>query len=161
MDKNKKGFTMIELMIVIVIIAILAAVLFPNFMRTREASKLTACKSNLKNMSTAIEIYANDFNGLYPGFSNQGGATTIENLGDPTSPNAHPLISKYINKIMVCPKARSTDYRYIITNPSKYWIYCPAVSINYGANVNSKHKKGNTEGGLVLDSIKGILERLY
>jgi prepilin-type N-terminal cleavage/methylation domain-containing protein len=52
MKRRKKGFTLIELMIVIAIIAILAAVLVPNFMRAREASRLTACKSNLKSLST-------------------------------------------------------------------------------------------------------------
>jgi len=67
MKRRKKGFTLIELMIVIAIIAILAAVLVPNFMRAREASRLTACKSNLKNISTAVETYSNDNDGLYPG----------------------------------------------------------------------------------------------
>ena len=63
---SRKGFTLIELMIVIAIIAILAAILVPNFVRARAQGQLTACKSNLKNVGTALEMYAVDHNGRYP-----------------------------------------------------------------------------------------------
>lgn len=56
---------MIELMIVIAIIAILAAILVPNFIRARAQAQLSACEGNLKQIATAMELYNTDYNG-YP-----------------------------------------------------------------------------------------------
>lgn len=64
--KKRAGFTLIELMIVIAIIAILAAILVPNFLKARAQGQLTACKSNCKNIATALEMYASDNSGRYP-----------------------------------------------------------------------------------------------
>ena len=55
MKRMKKGFTLVEIMIVVAIIAILAAVAIPNFLRYRKSSQATACISNLKQIQTAKE----------------------------------------------------------------------------------------------------------
>ena len=86
MRRSRKGFTLIELMIVIAIIAILAAILVPNFIRARAQGQLTACKSNLKNIGTALEMYSTDNGGRFP--------TTCQLLCrrwlDPELPEGHP-----------------------------------------------------------------------
>ena len=55
MKQMKKGFTLVEIMIVVAIIAILAAVAIPNFVRYRKTSQMNACISNLKQLQAAVE----------------------------------------------------------------------------------------------------------
>ncbi len=59
--RTRRGFTLIELLVVIAIIAILAAILFPVFARAREAARATSCKSNLKQIGIATQLYAQDY----------------------------------------------------------------------------------------------------
>jgi prepilin-type N-terminal cleavage/methylation domain-containing protein len=63
--RHEKGFTLIELMVVIVIIAILAAVALPNFMGATEKARESAVRSAMKTLQTAIEMYATDHSGTY------------------------------------------------------------------------------------------------
>lgn len=60
------GFTLIELLVVIAIIAILAAILFPVFAKAREAARSASCKSNLKQLGTAILMYSQDYDEKLP-----------------------------------------------------------------------------------------------
>ena len=54
-ERMKKGFTLVEIMIVVAIIAILAAIAIPNFIRYRKTSQMNACISNLKAIRDAAE----------------------------------------------------------------------------------------------------------
>ena len=58
--ENKRGFTLIELLIVIAVIAILFAILMPALNKAKEAGKRAACMYNLKNLSYAWNMYADD-----------------------------------------------------------------------------------------------------
>ncbi len=61
-----RGFTLIELLVVIAIIAILAAILFPVFAQAREAARKASCSSNLRQIGTAFQMYAQDYDELLP-----------------------------------------------------------------------------------------------
>jgi prepilin-type N-terminal cleavage/methylation domain-containing protein/prepilin-type processing-associated H-X9-DG protein len=61
----RSGFTLIELLVVIAIIAILAAILFPVFAQAREKARQTTCASNLKQMSTGLAMYRQDFDEMF------------------------------------------------------------------------------------------------
>ena len=62
---GQQGFTLIELMIVIAIIAILAAILIPNFLHARAESQTYSCEGNIRQLATAMEEYAVDNSGTY------------------------------------------------------------------------------------------------
>lgn len=55
MKKSKKGFTLVEIMIVVAIIGVLAAIAIPNFVRYRKTAQARACVSNLKQLQSATE----------------------------------------------------------------------------------------------------------
>ena len=61
-----RAFTLLELLVVISIIAILAAILFPVFARARENARRTSCQSNLKQIGLGILQYTQDYDETYP-----------------------------------------------------------------------------------------------
>jgi prepilin-type N-terminal cleavage/methylation domain-containing protein len=60
--RAERGFTLVEIMIVVLIIGILLAIAVPNFVRARESSRAKACVSNLKQIDAAKEQWAMDNN---------------------------------------------------------------------------------------------------
>src|SRR5688500_14694006 len=70
--KSKKGFTLIELMIVVAIIGILSAIAIPQFANMVAKSQEGASKGNLGTIRFALSIYYDDTEGYYP----MGAATT-------------------------------------------------------------------------------------
>ncbi len=63
---KRSAFTLIELLIVIAIIMILAAILFPVFARARENARQTSCLGNLRQIGIAIRAYEQDWEELPP-----------------------------------------------------------------------------------------------
>lgn len=133
-QRSRKGFTLIELMIVIAIIAILAAILVPNFIRARAQGQLTACKSNLKNIGTACEMYSTDSAGRYP--------TGLTGL----TPN-------YLKTIPTCASAGSNTYTAGFTsasNPDAYTFFCNGGKANHTAASESiGYPQYNSTQGLI------------
>ena len=89
---TQRGFTLIEIMVVVVIIGVLGAIVVPQFMSRPDQAKVTAARTDIQAISTALEMYRLDtFN--YPS-TQQGldaGGEKLEPTGLPEKPAARPL----------------------------------------------------------------------
>jgi prepilin-type N-terminal cleavage/methylation domain-containing protein len=97
---NRKAFTLIELLIVVAIIAILAAIAVPNFLEAQVRAKVSRVKSDMRSLNTALEAYVVDYNG-YPDVDNTVLATLTPpvRIGVAYSRAALPLLSTPVSYI--------------------------------------------------------------
>ena len=98
--KTARGFTLIELMVVVVIIGILAAIAIPKFQNVTESAKFAACRSNLRNIASALNLYHAD-NGEYPGAFQGHQWYTLDFMGE------------YVHADLSCP-TQGSRYRFRI-----------------------------------------------
>jgi len=63
---NRKGFTLVEIMIVVAIIALLAAIAVPNLLSARKTANDAAAKATVRSLSTAAEVFSTSHSGVYP-----------------------------------------------------------------------------------------------
>jgi prepilin-type N-terminal cleavage/methylation domain-containing protein/prepilin-type processing-associated H-X9-DG protein len=120
----REGFTLIELLVVIAIIAILAAILFPVFARAREQARKTACLSNMKQIGTALHMYAQDYDETFPLRYGDGAAWDFENGFQRSWKN---MLNVYIKnrQVFQCPSnptARRGDFIWNGTMSTTGWF---------------------------------------
>lgn len=102
---QRRAFTLVELLVVISIIALLAAILFPVFARARENAHRAACQSNCKQIGLAFSQYLQDYDEKLPFIFPLRGYGGSTNGGLPTW---RSLIYPYVKNVQVfrCPSAR-------------------------------------------------------
>ena len=76
MSKRQKGFSLIELLIVVAIILIIAAIAIPNLLRSKMAANEASAVGSMRTLNTACVTYSTTYGGYPPALSNLGPATT-------------------------------------------------------------------------------------
>jgi prepilin-type N-terminal cleavage/methylation domain-containing protein/prepilin-type processing-associated H-X9-DG protein len=84
--ERRSGFTLIELLVVIAVIAILASLLLPALAKAKEASRQSACASNLRQWGMAGAMYLDDSKGVFPWSKYQTALAPFAVPGDPKAP---------------------------------------------------------------------------
>lgn len=140
-----KGFTLVEILLVVSILGILAAIVLPTFQDNVSQAKESAAKSNLAAMRTQIQLYEIQHNGVPPGYVNGAGApiatmqlqlTGTTTLAGQASPNTVPsdpfLYGPYVKKIPENPfnglstiayVAEATAFSAAVDGTSSGWLY--------------------------------------
>ncbi|HEX8550664.1 MAG TPA: DUF1559 domain-containing protein [Abditibacteriaceae bacterium] len=109
------GFTLIEILVVVAILALLAAILFPVFGRARENGRAASCSSNLKQIGLGLAQYESDNDGFYP----TAGGTILWDVTDVSTGRASWMqqINPYLKsrQILRCASDSRSDYSYFLS----------------------------------------------
>ncbi len=124
--KGQRGFTLIEMMVVVAIIAILAALLIPNFSRARAQAQTATCISNLKTIGTALELYYTDHQ-YYP-------TATMQAIDKSYLQGAGSPLNGYLAQVPIDPASGgvgnyefSTESTTGNNGVAGYQIWCPGT----------------------------------
>jgi len=139
---NRRGFTLVELMIVITVIAILAAIAVASFTRVQKQARDTKRKADVRALQTALQVYFTE-KGAYPISASPTIITTPLNVL--TTPTA------YISTLPTAPggtTGTNVSYMYISSDGTKYGL-CNQMEVNYtnGGVVGATMWWANTANG--------------
>jgi len=142
---RKKGFTLIEVILVVTILGILAAMVLPTFSDHASTAKEAAAKSDLMTIRCQIELYKLHHNGIAPGYAAGAavavdimqiqltGTTKVDGVASPSATPVSPFVyGPYLKKIPKNPfnnlstiayVAQATAFSTAVNGTSSGWLY--------------------------------------
>jgi prepilin-type N-terminal cleavage/methylation domain-containing protein/prepilin-type processing-associated H-X9-DG protein len=161
--QGKKGFTLVELLTVIVIIAILIALLFPVLTGAMERGNQSRCLSNLKQWGAAMTTYLSDRGGVFPGEGALGSQIQVGNtnawfnvlapyLGEVSLEQRAVNFSKKQPRprdgsIYTCPTANEKDLaEYVAANGAMDDYADPYMSYSYNLWIDHGNRRSENPG---------------
>lgn len=124
------AFTLIELLTVIAIIGILAAILIPVVGRVRESARGAVCQTTLRNIGMALFLFAEDNEGRLPSFTPKGGQWWLQGLMGQT-PAGERVGPNYLDEVWDDTEKRAMD----LICPQSVSVYPDINGIGYGMNI--------------------------
>ena len=128
----KKGFTLLELLIVIAVIAILIGIALPRFRGMREEGNIARAKGELRTLQTGVESYYIHNNNAYPSALSNLTTATPNIVGDPLPED---------------PFSPGSNYGYDLSNNQEYYVvYSIGTGGNGNATINDSGNVTETNG---------------
>ncbi|MBN2690082.1 MAG: type II secretion system major pseudopilin GspG [Gammaproteobacteria bacterium] len=129
MSNKNQGFTLLEIMVVVVILGILAAIVVPKIMGRPDQAKILKVKADIENIGSALDLYNLD-NGFYPSTAQGLEALVNEPKADPTPTNWHG----YLQSIPVDPWGHEYHYACPGQHNTSYDLYSLGADNTEGGN---------------------------
>jgi len=121
---RRSGFTLVELLVVIGIIAILMGMLMPALSRAKQKANRIACVNNIRQINLAASMYAGDFDGEYPRRAHitNSWIFALKSYYGNNSKTNNASGKEWNSKILKCPTDRWLEWRsYLINGFNDYW----------------------------------------
>jgi len=110
--KAGSGFTLIEILIVVIVLGILAMIIVPQISVSTEDAKVSTLKTNLSNMRSAIELYYHQHNNRYPGQYKETDGTTAVASDDDAKTAFIAQLTQYTDANGKISATKTGDYKY-------------------------------------------------
>jgi general secretion pathway protein G len=109
MKRGSKGFTLVEILIVVIILGILAAIVIPQFTQASSEARLSNLKTNLQTIRSQLLLYKTQHNEAYPATSFSSQMTTYSDIsgGTATSPDSTHSFGPYLQAVPLNPISNS------------------------------------------------------